>query len=279
MADILKIPFANQGAPDLAVSDGESVGFFGEANSGKSDLLESVAKLKKGVKFRELPRISSSDRALFNSEIAYFYGQEISKGKALCEDVISELSAKILVGSYEVMDALEIPRCELKRKVKDASSLTKVKLAFLATLARGAKLIIIDDVFGIRPAFKKRLSALLTKVSKECGISYLIASTDLAFLTALCKRIAVVDGGHLIEVNTAKSIITAPLHPYTKWLVSAHNMKKEIGTTFIRTEKDSKAKRGCRFAHICPYTTEICSQRAPEFKPNGTGTVGCHKVK
>lgn len=279
MAEFLRIPFLNSEAPDLVIMEGESVGIYGENGCGKSELLSDVARLKRGIKFRELPRISSQERALYESETSYFDGTIDTSFKGTVADFVSECSAKVFLSTAEVTDVLQISDSDMVKKVKEVGEFTEAKLALLEALSDGAKLVILDDVFGIRPPFKKALAGLLKKVAKERKTAYLIASTDLTFLTALCSRIAVIESGALAEVNTAKGIVSSPLHPYTNWLVSAHGLKKVIGSTFVRTEKDVRIKRGCRFAHFCPMAVEKCSQQTPEFVRVGQAEVACHRCE
>ena len=279
MAEILRVPFVDSSMPELSVQYGESIGIYGESATGKSEFIRGIFRLKKGVKYREMARLTATERALFQTEIAYFDGELETRTKDTVADFVSPLAAKIFVGTSEIVDVLQIPRADLNESVAKVGEYTRAKLALLQALAKGAKLLIIDDVFGLRPAFKKGLVALLKKVGKEMDTAYLAASTDLGFLVALTSRIAVVDGGALVELNASKAIATAPVHPYTRWLVNSHNMKKEIGTTFIRTEKDARVKKGCRFAHFCPVSSEVCVEKTPPATEKGTGIYLCHNAK
>ena len=81
------------------------------------------------------------------------------------------------------------------------------------------------------------------------------------------------------------SLFEKPLHPYTKGLLSAipiPSIDVERKRILLEGELSSPIdpKPGCRFAPRCPYATDICRQRQPEFEevlPDHF--VACHNVR
>ena len=98
---------------------------------------------------------------------------------------------------------------------------------------------------------------------------------DLSVVRHISDDICVMYLGQLVETSPSKELFTAPLHPYTKALLSAipstdiHHPHERI---HLKGEITSPIdpKPGCRFAARCPYACERCheQQALEELLPN-----------
>jgi oligopeptide/dipeptide ABC transporter ATP-binding protein len=90
--------------------------------------------------------------------------------------------------------------------------------------------------------------------------------------------------GGMVEMASRDELFRHPLHPYTKALLSAvplpiPRMKRE--RIILKGDIPSPANppSGCKFHTRCPFATEECKQRVPEFRDMGGGHfVACHLV-
>ena len=62
---------------------------------------------------------------------------------------------------------------------------------------------------------------LLRQLQKQRGITYLFIAHDLSVMRYISDRIAVIRKGHIVELADAEELVTHPLHPYTRSLLSA----------------------------------------------------------
>ena len=62
---------------------------------------------------------------------------------------------------------------------------------------------------------------LLKDLQRELHLSYLFISHDLAVVSYMADRIAVMWRGRLVEIGPCRTILTDPVHPYTKALLAA----------------------------------------------------------
>ena len=60
---------------------------------------------------------------------------------------------------------------------------------------------------------------LLKKLSRELGIAVLLITHDLSVVAAICRWVAVMYRGQVVEWGTAEQIFRAPKHPYTQKLL------------------------------------------------------------
>ena len=60
-----------------------------------------------------------------------------------------------------------------------------------------------------------RVLALLSDLQKDTGVAYLFISHDLGVVHGISDRIAVLQGGRIVELGDAQQVATNPQHPYT----------------------------------------------------------------
>src|SRR5690606_6136257 len=100
--------------------------------------------------------------------------------------------------------------------------------------------------------------------------SVLFITHDLGLMIEFCDRIGVMYSGELVEVAPAASILTHPLHPYTRAL---GNSFPPLTGPRVRLEgiagtpPDLRAlPEGCRFAPRCPRAMDVCRVQTPELR-------------
>jgi peptide/nickel transport system ATP-binding protein len=117
------------------------------------------------------------------------------------------------------------------------------------------------------------------------GTAILMISHDLGLVANMCKRVAVMYAGRIVEAQIAEAIFAAPRHPYTQGLVDS---LPRLGERSRRGQQKLREisgvvpsiatyPAGCRFNPRCSAVTEICRSVAPEITPlPADGLVRCH---
>ena len=62
---------------------------------------------------------------------------------------------------------------------------------------------------------------LMLNLANDLGISYLYITHDLAVARYMCNRIAVMFNGKIVEIAETEKLLSNPVHPYTKRLISS----------------------------------------------------------
>jgi peptide/nickel transport system ATP-binding protein len=126
---------------------------------------------------------------------------------------------------------------------------------------------------------------LLDDLQQELGLTYVIIAHDLSVVRHVSDRIAVMYLGKIVELADRDSLYKAPMHPYTKALMSAVPIpdprRRAAKSERILLKGDVPSPisppSGCRFHTRCWKATEICTTKEPpllELKPGQQ--VACH---
>lgn len=126
---------------------------------------------------------------------------------------------------------------------------------------------------------------LLRQLQHERGLSYLFISHDLSVVRFISDRICVMFLGRLCEIGHTAEVYSAPLHPYTRFLINAipkadpatRFEEKPLLTGELPSPTDPPP--GCRFHTRCPYATERCRREVPQLRPVAGRLVACHRAE
>jgi dipeptide transport system ATP-binding protein len=127
---------------------------------------------------------------------------------------------------------------------------------------------------------------LLVRLQKERGMALVLISHDLAVVSEVAQRVAVMYAGEIIETNRVPDIFARPHHPYTEALLAAipeHNqgaarLAALAGMVPGRDDRPS----GCLFAPRCKYVIDDCNKARPalaELVDLASESGGCARVR
>ncbi len=283
----------------FTVNRGETLGLVGESGCGKtttSKLVLAAERPTAGAIAFEGRNIS----ALPDRELQYYR----RKVQVVFQDPFSSLSPRMRVGDIiaEPLQAHEtISRPELHSRVAELFELVglrpdmarlfphefsggqRQRLAIARALSTNAQLVVLDEpVSALDVSIRAHIIVLLEDIQARLGVSYLFIAHDLAAVSHLSQRTAVMYLGKLVEVADSLELCTAPLHPYTKALFAASlpshpdEPREEI---VLSGEVPSALNppRGCRFHPRCPFAMPRCREEEPALIEASPGhTVACH---
>ena len=159
------------------------------------------------------------------------------------------------------------------------------RVGIARALALSPDFIVCDEpVSALDVSIQAQVLNLLQDLQQQRGLTYMFVTHDLSVVRHISDDICVMYLGQLVETSPAKELFAAPLHPYTKALLSAipstdiHNKHERI---HLKGEITSPIdpKPGCRFAARCPYACEACHkpQELHELMPEHF--VSCCRAK
>ena len=113
----------------------------------------------------------------------------------------------------------------------------------------------------------------------KLNLSYLFISHDISVVSHIAQRILVMYRGKIVEQGSAKDVIHNPQHPYTQTLIAAvpvPGIEKQRRSE-IHADED-KIGSGCSYQHRCPDANEVCREKPPPERGEGSHRFWCHQI-
>ena len=88
------------------------------------------------------------------------------------------------------------------------------------SLAAEPELLIADEpTTGLDVTIQAQIFDLLLELQERLDMSLLLITHDLGLVAETCDRVAVMHGGHVVEIGPVTAIFEEPKHPYTQRLL------------------------------------------------------------
>lgn len=227
------------GGVSLALAPGETVGLVGESGAGKTSLLRLLLGLgvptSGEVRFegRLLDRRDTRGMRAFRRAVQPVYQDPFSSldprmrvGDSIAEPLRSlglpggraEHTARVA----ELLEAVDLPADAAARFPDAFSGGQRQRIAIARALAPEPRVILADEpVSALDTSVRMQVIELFQRLARERGIGMLLVSHDLTIVSALCRRIAVLEGGRLVEEGETQRVLVSPQHPYTRRLLAS----------------------------------------------------------
>jgi lactose/L-arabinose transport system ATP-binding protein len=277
----------------LDIQNREFVVFVGPSGCGKSTLLRMIAGLEEitdgevVIKGRDVTDLDPSERGIamvFQSYALYPHmsvRDNLAFGLRMAHTDAAETGERVAAASA----ILKIDHL-LDRRPGQLSGGQRQRVAIARALVIDPSFVVADEPTSMLDvSIRISIMDLMLNLGSELGVSYLYITHDLAVARYMCDRIAVMYLGKIVEIADSEELLSNPLHPYTKALLSAvpipdPSVKRAPVEIKGGIGKAINPPPTCRFLERCPMATEICHQLDhPPLEDKGNGHyVACHLV-
>jgi oligopeptide transport system ATP-binding protein len=286
----------------LKLREGEILGLVGESGCGKSTLGRTIMRL--------LPATSGTV-VMRGRNLTALHGEELRRARSdfqmIFQDPYASLNPRMTV--YDTLaEALTvhrpIQRREMPAKVGELmervglaarfmrkyphefSGGQRQRIAVARALAVEPKLIVADEpVSALDVSIQSQIINLLSKLSREMGLTLVFISHDLSVVKHIADRIAVMYLGRIVELGPAAEVFDRPAHPYTRALVSAIPIpdpeRERLRERLILSGDPPSAMLppgGCPFHPRCPFVEEKCRREVPRLETVEGRDVACLRI-
>jgi peptide/nickel transport system ATP-binding protein len=221
----------------LTVRRGEIVGLVGESGSGKSTLAQAAVRLltvdEGYVNYRGENLASARGRALkdFRRSVQMVFqdtGSSLNPRKTVGRALDESLALRGLARarrterSNELLDVVGLNGALRQRYPHQLSGGQRQRVAIARCLALEPEFLVADEpVASLDVSLQSQIIKLLLKLRNELGLTLLFISHDLALVSHISTRVAVMHGGRIVEEGPPETVLRSPSDPYTRALLAA----------------------------------------------------------
>jgi oligopeptide transport system ATP-binding protein len=281
---------------------GETLGLVGESGCGKSTTGRTILQLHpptSGAVYLEGRDLVKMDR--------HELRMSRRKMQMVFQDPYASLNPRLTVGEIvgdplmvyderrsrkevqeEVRSLLEIVNLDpsyANRYPHEFSGGQRQRIGIARALALRPQIVVCDEpISALDVSIQAQIVNLLVDLQKQLGLTYIFIGHDLSMVRHLCDRVVVMYLGVIVELCPSQELYIAPLHPYSKALLSSvpipdpdiEEYRKRI---VLKGEIPSPVNlpSGCRFRTRCPIAQPLCAEKTPQMRePSAGHFVACH---
>lgn len=285
------------------IIEGQTLSLVGESGCGKSTTGFAILNLHR----------PSGGRVLYKGENIALYDENRMRPirrdlQIVFQDPYSTLNPRMTIGEavgepilfHKLCTKQELPE-RIARLLTDVglpgrfaqryphelSGGQRQRVAIARALACEPRFIVCDEaISALDVSIQAQIINLLLDLQEKYRLTYLFIAHDLAVVRHISDRVGVMYLGRLAELGTRDQVFGAPLHPYTKALMSAvpeadpvaeRSRQRQVLQGDVPSPLDPP--KGCRFHTRCPLAMERCRSEVPVWRDTGAGHfVACHAV-
>ncbi len=293
-------PVAAVRALSFSIAPGEVLGLVGESGSGKSitslaimGLLPPAAIVKGEITFQngspenagvpmhlatmpadQLRQLRGSRMAMIFQEPMTALNPVMRVGDQIAEAVLahhavskSEAWRRAVEGMRDV--AIADPEARARSYPHQLSGGMRQRVMIAMAIVNRPQLLIADEpTTALDVTIQQQILDLLNDLRHKFGLAMLFISHDLAVVSHVADRVAVMYAGSLVELGAKDDIFRTPAHPYTQGLLRAiptlaTNRALPLATIEGTVPPIAQLPPGCPFEPRCPHRVAACAEGLP----------------
>jgi peptide/nickel transport system ATP-binding protein len=300
--------YAVNGA-SFSVREGRALGIVGESGSGKSVAAQSIPRLVSSSGLRVSGRINlrhaGSDVDTLALPANGRQMREIRSGtvSVIFQEPMRSLHPMFTVG-WQIAEGLRVGKRMTGKQARERavdllrlvglpdpvrnagrfphqlSGGMRQRVMIAIALAASPRLLIADEpTTALDVTIQAQILELLGGLRRELGMAVILITHDLGVIAEAVDDVAVMYLGQVVESGPVAAVMRAPLHPYTRGLISTTPRLDSVPKSDLATLKGNIPElaappQACVFADRCQNARAIC-KRPPPVEKVGDSVVRC----
>jgi D-methionine transport system ATP-binding protein len=216
----------------LDIGQGETFGIIGRSGAGKSTLIRCVNRLESPT--RGQIRVAGQDMTSLGDKAL----RQARQGIGMIFQHFNLLSSRTAAQNIALpLELIGKPKREIDSRVDemlDLVGLTGRRDAYPAQLSGGQKqrvgiaralatrprvLLCDEATSALDPETTKQILALLKEINRSLGLTIMLITHEMEVVREIADRVAVLDGGEVVELGAVFDVFTDPKHPVSRSFV------------------------------------------------------------
>jgi oligopeptide transport system ATP-binding protein len=220
------------------IQPGETLGLVGESGSGKTTVGRAILRLVEPAAGRvffdgadvlaargpALRRLRKDMQIVFQDP-AGSLNPRMTIGEIVAEPLVVHGMGSARTLDRRVAELLErcgLPPAAASRYPHEFSGGQRQRVGIARALALRPRFIVCDEpTSALDVSVQAQIINLLMDLQAELGLSYLFISHDMNVIQHVCRRVAVMHRGRIVEVGERDQVLHHPAHEYTRALLGA----------------------------------------------------------
>ena len=225
-------------AVSFTIDEGETFGLVGESGSGKTTTGRCLLRLIE----------PTSGAVLFKGEDVLAFGSERLRAarrnmQIVFQDPSGSLNPRMRIGEIieeplvihrlglrverrervaELLRLVGLDEAQMERYPHQFSGGQRQRIGLARALALSPQFVVLDEpVSALDVSVQAQVVNLLIDLQARLNLTYLFIAHDLRLVRHICRRVAVMYRGRIVEMGGTRDLFESPTHPYTRALLSA----------------------------------------------------------
>jgi len=288
----------------LSIDSGERLGIVGESGAGKSvlgfsiiNLISKPGKITGGeilfkgkdiskYSYEEMRKVRGKHISMIFQDPMMTLNPVLTIGTQMKETILAHMDVSDKEAEKICLDKLKkvyipSPEKRLKQYPHEFSGGMRQRIVIAISLLTNPQLIIADEpTTALDVTIQAEIMDLLLELCETENMGLILITHDLAVVSEVTQRIAVLYAGRVVEIGPTQQIIENPQHPYTQGLLQA--LPQMAGGANRLNQIPGMMPSlfdmppGCPFEPRCQEKLARCKHEIPTLRELESGThVAC----
>lgn len=234
----------------LTIEAGQVFGIVGHSGAGKSTLVRIINRLEEAsagqvwLDGAEVTALDAHSLRLLRQQVGMIFqhfnllgSRTVAQNIAVPLRIAGQLSADEIAARVDELLTLVGLSEQRNKYPAQLSGGQKQRVGIARALANRPKVLLCDEATSaLDPQTTRSVLQLLNEINRKFGLTIVIITHEMDVVRTICDRVAVLDGGVIVEEGPVNEVFLFPKHPTTRRFVleSEHIDENEASSVFAR---------------------------------------------